>query len=532
MKKTLTIWMLFLVVMMLSACAGTEENQSNTQSNDSNTLVMSWPNDIGELNPHLYSPNEMFAQAMVYDPLITYNQDGTLSPGLAETWEISEDGKTYTLTLRENVLYSDGSKLTAGNVKRNIDTVINNIASHSWLESIAVIDQVSVVDDSTVIISLKEPYAPFLQELALIRPLRMLGDAGFPGSGHTADGIKEPIGTGPWVLTEYDPDRYAKFTRNENYWGDQPSIEHIEVKFIADSQLRIMSLEKGEIDLIYGNTQLVPSEFIAMKQNDKYITKLSDPLSTRNMSMNSTNGVTRDREVRLALQHAFNRQAIVTNILSGLEKEAQSLFAPGFPAGDIEVEHYSFDLKKSKQILDEAGWVMDSKTGIREKNGETLELVIAYDSSEGLHKEIFEYLQGAWKEIGVDVRLIGEESQVYYKRTKSGDYNIVMNDTWGAPYDPFMYLRTMLGEQQIGHYALSGTEASEDISADIRQLIRTTEEAQQEELFNQIIPGLQQEAIFIPISYTQNYLVANDVFDEVKFSPQQYEIPFNQFEMK
>ena len=174
---------------------------------------------------------------------------------------MSPDGKIYTFNLREGVQYSDGSLLTAENVKRNFDTVIANSAAHSWLEVVTVIDQVEVVDNTTVKIHLKEAYYPFLQELSLIRPLRMLGDAGFPESGSTADGIEKAIGTGPWILTAYEQDRYAEFTRNENYWGEKPSIEKVVVKIIADSQARMMALEKGDIDLIFGSGQLVPAEF-------------------------------------------------------------------------------------------------------------------------------------------------------------------------------------------------------------------------------------------------------------------------------
>lgn len=532
LKKEYLFLMIMCVSLLLGACSEVTSSKSKEGSGtDKNTLTMSWPLDIGEANPHLYSPNEMFAQAMLYDPLVVYGTDGTITSGLAEKWDVSEDGKEYTFYLREGVLYSDGSKLTAENVKRNFETVIGNSLAHSWLEVVTIIDKVEALDELTVKVSLKESYYPFLQELALIRPLRMLGDAGFPESGNTADGIKEPIGTGPWILKEAD-ENHAVFIRNGNYWGEKPSIEKVEVKYIADSQMRMMALEKGEIDLIFGSAQLMPSEFTTLQQNDKYVTKISDPLSTRILSLNTTYGVTKHKEVRLALQHALDRQTIIEHVLSGLEQEAHSLFAPGFPYSDIEIEKYNYDLEKAQQILDEAGWTMDEKTGIRSKDGEILELLIAYNSSDQVHKAIYEYLQGAWKEIGVEVELVAEENQVYYARTKSGEYNIVMNDTWGAPYDPHMYLRTMLGEQQIGNYSLSGTDASEKLTDEITRVIRSTNEAERSSLYESIIQTIQQEAIFMPISYRQNYLVANDVFKTMTFSPQQFEVPTNLYEMK
>lgn len=532
LKRKYFLFIPLFVLLFLVACSDdTAPNAGEESSVNKNTLKMSWPSDIGEANPHLYSPNEMFAQALLYDPLVAYGNDGTISPGLAENWDISEDGKEYTFHLREGVVYSDGSMLTADNVKRNFETVIGNSLAHSWLEVVTVIDEVEVIDELTIKVSLKESYYPFLQELALIRPLRMLGDAGFPDSGNTADGIKKPIGTGPWILNEAD-ENHAVFTRNENYWGEKPSIEKVEVKYIADSQMRMMALENGEIDLIFGSSQLTPIEFTTLRQNDEYLTEVSDPLSTRILSLNTTFGVTKYKEVRLALQHALDRQTIIDHILSGMEQEAHSLFSPGFPYSDIEIEEYNFDVEKSKKILDKAGWIVDGKTGIRSKNGEKLELLMAYNSSDQIHKAIYEYLQGAWKEVGADVKLVAEDNQVYYARTKAGEYNIVMNDTWGAPYDPHMYIRTMTGEQQIGNYSIMGTDSSDKLIEEITRVIRSTDVTERASLYESIIQTIQQEAIFMPISYKQNYLVANDVFKKIKFSPQQFEVPINLYEMK
>jgi len=532
--KSRVIFIVSLAVMIvLSACSyDGEVRETKNNEEQANTLTLSWPVDIGEVNPHLYTPNEMFAQAMLYDPLVVYNNDGTLSPGLAESWDIASDGKTYTLHLREGVQYSDGSLLTADNVKRNFDTVIENSEAHSWLEVVTVIEEVEVVDELTVNIHLKEAYYPFLQELSLIRPLRMLGDAGFPESGNTADGIKAPIGTGPWILTAYEQDQYAEFTRNENYWGKKPSIQKVVVKIIADSQSRIMALEKGEIDLIFGSAQLAPTEFTTLQQNANYITQVSEPLSTRIISMNTTYGVTKYKEVRLALQHALDRQTIIEHVLNGLEQEAYSLFAPGFPYSDIEINEYEFDLDKSAAILDKAGWIVDEKTGVRVKDGKSLTITIPYNSDDQVHKAIYEYLQGTWKEIGIDVQLIGEESQILYGRSKAGEYNLIMNDSWGAPYDPHMYLRTMTGEKQLGFYAKEGTESNEQLTRDILRVIRSTDEAEREALYESIIQTIHEEAILMPISYRQNYLVANDVFEAITFSPQQYEVPINLYEMK
>lgn len=532
MKNWFTL-ILVLLVGVLAACSNTEKEQgnSNSETTESDVLTMSWAKDIGSGNPHVYAENEMFAQAMLYDPLVTYGKNGKIEPALATSWETSEDGKTYTFKLRENVLYSDGTTLTAENVKRNFDAVLENSAAHSWLEAVAIIDHVEAIDELTVKVQLKEAYYPFLQELTLIRPLRMLADSAFLEDG-TKNGIKAPVGTGPWVLTDYKKDSHAEFSRNENYWGEKPKLKKVIVKVIPDSQARTMALQNGDIDLIFGSGQLAPIEYQTLAQSGQYETKISDPLSTRILAINSTYGATKDKNVRLALQHALDRKTIIEHVLNDLEKEAQSLFAPGYPYSDISLDPYQYDTDKSIELLEKAGWKLEPGNEFRTKNGETLTLVMPYNSNEQVDKAIAEYIQGAWRELGIDVQLIGEEWQLMIARAKKGEFNLIANDTWGVPYDPHMYIRTMAGEQQIGYYAQKGIPTSDQLTDNISKVIRSTNEEERRKLYENILQTIHEEAIFMPISYRTNYLAANKRVQNLSFSMQQYEVPLNTYEVK
>ena len=125
----------------------------------------------------------------------------------------------------------------------------------------------------------------------------------------------------------------------------------------------MMALEKGDIDLIFGSGQLAPEELRVLEKNPQYQTLISEPSSTRILSFNSDYGVTQDKDVRLALQYAFDRQTIIEHVLNGIEQEAKSLFAPGFPYSDIPFESYSYDLEKpSNYWIKQAGSL---KKGLR-----------------------------------------------------------------------------------------------------------------------------------------------------------------------
>ncbi|WP_373231611.1 nickel ABC transporter substrate-binding protein [Cohnella sp.] len=530
--KKLAVFVIVSCLVLLTAACGSGETSKQQAGANTETLTLSWPLDLGPINPHLYAPNEMFAQAMVYDPLVSYGDNGEIQPALAKEWQVSEDGKSYTFTLREGVLYSDGSTLTAENVKRNVEAVIQNMDRHSWLEAVSIIEKVEVIDELTVKIDLKESYYPFLQELTLIRPLRMLGDNGFPASGSTAEEIAAPIGTGPWILTDYVNGSHAEFTQNDNYWGEKPKIEKVVIKFIPDSQTRIMALEKGEIDLIFGSGQLAPVEYQTLQQKGQYQSMISGPLSTRVLAINSTIAPTNEKEVRLALQHVMDRKTIVEHVLNGLEEEAQSLFSPGFPYSDIKVGLYKYNIEEAKQLLDHAGWkVVDGKP-FRMKGDQALQVTIPYRSTDMVHKGLLEYLQSAWREIGIDVQLKAEESQLYTQKVRAGEFNLTFNDTWGVPYDPHMFIRTMIGENQLGYYVQKGTAISSQFTANIEKVIHTTVESERQELYEAILRGIHEEAMFIPISYRTNYLVANDRVKGLQFTPHQYEVPLSLYELK
>lgn len=203
--------------------------------------------DIRDLNPHLYA-GEMYAQSILYDTLVSITEDG-YEGCLAESWTISEDGKIYTFKIRDGVTFSDGTVCDANAILANFNAIIENKDRHTWLEMMNLLVGVSAPDDHTFVIELSEAYYPMLTELGCIRPFAMISPNCMT-NGSTKDGVSGYIGTGPYVLTDFETDQYAVFERNENYWGEKPEIERITVKVIPDNQTRIMALESGEIDLI------------------------------------------------------------------------------------------------------------------------------------------------------------------------------------------------------------------------------------------------------------------------------------------
>lgn len=258
---------------------------------------------------------------MVYESLVYYGEGGEIQPWLAESWDISKDGKEYVFHLRKDVKFSDGSLFNAAIVKKNFDTILVNRKQHEWVELINQIKGTEIIDEYTFKLILNNAYYPTLQELTYIRPLRFVGEAAFPDSQNTfKDGLKSPIGTGPWVLSEYKKNEFAVFKRNEQYWGTKPKVDKVVVKVITDGESRVLAFEKKELDFIFGNGVISQDSFQFLKNSGQYETKLSEPTATRTLLLNSNREATKDLKVRLALQHAFNKQAVIDKIFYGMEK--------------------------------------------------------------------------------------------------------------------------------------------------------------------------------------------------------------------
>ena len=511
-----------------TAAAGAENSAAASEADASEgkeELVFVNYRDIRDLNPHLYA-GEMYAQEMLYETLVNITADG-YEGCLAESWDISDDGKTYTFHIRDGVKFSDGEVCDANAIKANFDAIIENKDRHTWLEMMNLLVGVSAPDDKTFVIELSEPYYPLLTELGVTRPFAMISPKAMK-DGSTKDGVNAYIGTGPYVLTDFVTDEYAVFEANENYWGEQPKIKKITVKVIPDNQTRILALEKGEIDMIFGKNMIDADAINQYTGNDKFTVSLSDPTSTRQIVLNTTRDVLADKEVRQAIQHATNKQAISDGIFYGLEQPADTLFAKTVPYCDIDLEPYAYDVELAQSMLDEAGWVVGADK-IREKDGQKLNIDLLYNSDSVTEKAIAEYLQSEYQKIGISLNIHGEEEQSYRDNMKAGNFDMVFNICWGTPYDPQSSLAAMRAPVYSDYAAQLGLEDKADIDQAITDILVSTDETKRQELYTFVLTRLHEDAVYIPLTYECNKAIYRSDLQGFHFTQTQYEVPFADF---
>ena len=538
-KRAISLCLAGLMAVSLAGCGGAGTTEKAAEASGTETgaaaeignsekkeeLVFVNYRDIRDLNPHLYA-GEMYAQEMLYETLVNITADG-YEGCLAESWDISEDGKTYTFHIRDGVKFSDGEVCDANAIKANFDAIIENKDRHTWLEMMNLLVGVSAPDNKTFVIELSEPYYPLLTELGVTRPFAMISPKAMK-DGSTKDGVNAYIGTGPYVLTDFVTDEYAVFEANENYWGEQPEIKKITVKVIPDNQTRILALEKGEIDMIFGKNMIDADAINQYTGNDKFTVSLSDPTSTRQIVLNTTKEVLADKEVRQALQHATNKQAISDGIFYGLEQPADTLFAKTVPYCDIDLEPYAYDVEQAQSMLDEAGWVVGADK-IREKDGQKLNIDLLYNSDSVTEKAIAEYLQSEYQKIGISLNIHGEEEQSYRDNMKAGNFDMVFNICWGTPYDPQSSLAAMRAPVYGDYAAQLGLEDKAEIDQAITDILISTDEQKRQDLYTFVLTRLHEDAVYIPLTYECNKAIYRSDLKGFHFTQTQYEVPFADF---
>ena len=520
MRKIGFVLAALICCLNISACQNDEKSTAQAQRTE---MVYASTKDIRIINPHLYS-GEMAAQSMVFEPLVVNTPEG-VKPCLAESWEISPDGRVYTFHLRKGVTFSDGAPFDAAAVKLNMDAIVANRQRHGF-EMVNEIERNEVVDTYTYRLVLKHPYYPTLVELGLVRPFRIISPNCFI-NGQTKDCVSGYVGTGPWVLTEHKEKQYALFTANKNYWGAQPKLQAVRWRVMPDHQTIMLALQKGEIDLVYGadGDMLNMDAFNALQKEGKYATLISKPIASRAILLNAHQPVTKDRAVRMALQYAVNKQAIVDGVLNGTESVADTLISPTVPYCDLGLPVRGYDPAKAAAMLEAAGWKI-GPDGLRAKDGQKAVVRLFYNSQNAQERTLAEYVQSDLKKVGIEMKIIGEEKQAFLDRQRTGDFELQYSLSWGTPYDPQSYLSSWRKPAHGDSQAQVGMERTEWLDKTITQLMIEPEEATRKAMYREVLTYVHDEGVYIPISYSRTKAVHSKALQGVGFAVSQYEIPF------
>ena len=302
--------------------------------------------------PHL-DPTSAAAQAIdsvvyanIFEGLTRFEGDGSIVPALAQSWEISEDGLTYTFKLHDGVKFHDGTDLTADDVKFSLDRAVAEDSQNAQKALFAAIQSVEVVDPTTVKITLSEPNGNLLFNLAW-------GDAVIVAEESIADIKTKPIGTGPYTFQSWTQGDNIQIARNPDYWGPEPQMETATFKFIADPTAAFAAMMAGDVDVFTGFP--APENLPQFEADDRFQVIVGSTEGETILAMNNKQPPFDDVKVREAVSHAIDRQAIIDGAMFGLGTPIGTHFAPHNPAYVDLIEQSGYDPELSKKLLAESG---------------------------------------------------------------------------------------------------------------------------------------------------------------------------------
>ena len=306
--------------------------------------------DVDTLDPHVSrSIPSQIVFSNVFNKLVKWNGPSLseIVPDLAESWSTSEDGLTWTFNLREGVRFSDGTPFNAEAVKFNLDRIVSPELGSPNGSQLEAISEINVVDDYTVEIKTNAPSPTLLEKLA-----EMYASMNSPTAVQKdpATYAQHPIGTGPYLVSEWIPGERVVIERNPDYFGTPGKPETMTFRPIPEGAARAIELQTGNADIALN----IAPESAAQIRDDSSTELLLEPSSFQIFfELNTAKPPFSDPRARLAINHAIDREAIINKILSGYGEVPEGIFPKGVQ-GQVPQRPYSFDPDKARELLAEA----------------------------------------------------------------------------------------------------------------------------------------------------------------------------------
>ncbi len=343
------------LVLALVMCLGTVS--AYAASSPDNDLVIAIPGPISTLDPHnMTETHAMTAASGIYESLVNVDLENGFVGVLAESWDISEDGLTYTFKLREGVTFHDGTPFNADAVVANFDRILDPDSGLTRTNNWYITEEdgtrtprveVTADDEYTVTFQLTQGWSSFLNRLALIPYASpdAIDEYGL-------DIMYHACGTGPFVLKEWNPGVSTVMTPNPNYWGEAPTVDSVTIMEVPEAGTRTAMLQTGEADFVYPMT----SDQEGSIAGDENITLSSVPSNImRYVTLNMDLEPLSDLRVRQAMNYAVDKNAYIAVMYNGDATIADSVFPPTISYYAPQTV-YEYDLEKAKSLMEEAGY--------------------------------------------------------------------------------------------------------------------------------------------------------------------------------
>ena len=492
---------------------------SDDTPQDGGTLVRRLEADIHSLNPVLASTKyESHVQNYIFTPLINVDANLNVIAGLAESWEVSPDGKRYTFKLNEKATFSDGKPVRAGDVLFTLRKIVDPAAqSVQFAGNFELFDSASsrVVDEHTVEVAFREPLA---SQLIRFNQLFVLPEHVYGRGDFAKDHNAIAVGSGPYKLVRFTSGTEIVLERRPDYWGTRPHIQSVVFKVITDHATAWNAVQRGDVD----ETILQSDTWVREHNNRALQTKLEFQRFYMRMynyvAWNNRNALLSDKRVRRALGMCMPTESVINNLFHGTARAMSGPFTPDEWAYNPTVPVVRYDPVEAKRILASVGWLDTNGDGVLDKGGKPFRLTMLVLSRSGTTMQFAQLLQGELKKIGVQMEINVSDAAVAFERILAGNYEAAYL-AWELDPDPDVFAlfhskaRPPASGQNFVFY--SNPEVDQLIDAGRREL----DQSKRKDIYHRVHTILAEDQPYLWVVQVSTKWAVNRRVKGVKVSP-------------
>ncbi len=512
--KKIPLLMTAVFLFLTTSTPGVENSTPGVEYGDA--IVVASSGDARTLIPILASDSASSdICGMVFNGLVKYDKNINIVGDLAESWDIQEEGKVIIFHLREGVTWHDGALFGARDVEFTYKKLIDPSVKTPYSGEFERIKDLTVLDDHTVKITYKEPFAPALSSWGMwIMPEHLLKNEDLNKTFFS----RSPVGTGPYIFKRWKTGEKIELASNRNYFEGRPYIDRYIYRIIPDEATVFLELETQGVDM----SLLTPLQYTRQTGNNFFKThynKFRYPgFGFTYMGYNLRNPKFQDLRVRQAINHAVNKKEIIDTVFFGLARVTTGPFMLDSWAYNSDVVDASYDPSEAKRLLKEAGWVDTNGDGYVEKGGDILEFTVLVNQGNTERMRCTELIQRYLKNIGISmkIRVIEWSSMINEFINKNRFEAVLMG--WFLSRDPDCYDIWHSSKTREGEFNFVGYR-NERVDKLLEEGRRTFDQAKRAEIYHEIHRLIYEDQPYLFLYSADALPIVNSRFKNVESSP-------------
>lgn len=424
----------------------------------------------------------------IYEGLLKYAADSTkVEPSLAESWQVSPDGLSYTFKLKQGVKFQDGTDFNAEAVKFNIDRQIPPKATADMSYGPFVygsVKDVVVVDPSTVTINLTQKNTAFLANLAMSLAAPIVSPKALTDGNNSV--MENPVGTGPYKFVKWNKGENVVLIRNDDYWGEKAKTKNVIFRIIPDNSARVLALNAGEVDMIDGIDATVVD---TITQGGNKLFEAAG-MNVNYMAYNTTTEMFKTVEARTALSQAINVEELVQSLYQGYSEKATTILPTFVPGYDATVQQVGYNPEAAKAGL--------AKAGITKVHMIAYSNPRPYNAATGA--TLAAAIQGYLQKVGVEATIDTFDWTTYKEKVKAGDFDIGFYGWIGDNGDPDNFLNLLADKDPTMNIA---RWQDPKYIADIKAALAMPNGPERDAAYGAMEKYVAERAVWLPISHAK-----------------------------